>query len=243
MSIFKHYDILIMSSLAFCMSVTSSYAEQWNGAAEQNGAIWRPGNVTVGAEPTSGSGTKAQLEVIRPISGGTELLFSARSTFKEAKSEILEIDTTRVYTGNAREKASFLPTGAFDLATVGAVAIGVGNFTKQISPDYMLAVGGKIIAEEVRVKLIKDWPDYVFAKDYQLQSLSDVESYIKINHRLPDMPGQSEVHQEGIGVGEMQTKLLRKIEELTLHVIDQQKSIKAMEQKLARLENQPVRRN
>ncbi len=240
MSITKQFKNLTLSFLAFCVLSNVSHAEQWEGVTESSGAIWRSGNVTVGAEPTTGAGAKAQLEVIRPLSGGTELLFSARSTFKEAVGNVLEIDTTRVYTGKARDKASFLPAGAFDLATNSGVAIGLSNFTKPISPDYLLAVGGKVIAEEIRVKLIKDWPDFVFHKDYQLQSLPDVESFIKSNHRLPDMPDQSDVQQNGIGVGEMQSKLLRKVEELTLHVIEQHKTIEALERKLLNLEEKGI---
>ncbi|MDQ3254210.1 MAG: hypothetical protein M3R15_09945 [Acidobacteriota bacterium] len=100
----------------------------------------------------------------------------------------------------------------------------------------MLVVGGKILAEEVRIQLIADWPDYVFAKDYPLKSLADVEAFIHTHHHLPEIPNAAEVEAAGVSLGHMQSKLLLKIEELTLYLIQQNKSIEKLTAKLARLE-------
>jgi hypothetical protein len=87
-----------------------------------------------------------------------------------------------------------------------------------------LGVNGTIIANEITVK-VYPWSDYVFADDYKLPSLSETENYIKQNKHLPDVPSATEVEQNGVKVGEMEAILLKKIEELTLLMIEQGKQI------------------
>ncbi|PTS96553.1 hypothetical protein DBR11_19020 [Pedobacter sp. HMWF019] len=96
--------------------------------------------------------------------------------------------------------------------------IGVG------APDtkgYKLAVAGNMIAESVKVQLKSAWPDYVFKEDYKLTSLQETEKHIKEKGHLPGIPSAAEVKSEGIDLGEMNKKLLQKIEELTLYLIEQ----------------------
>ena len=94
------------------------------------------------------------------------------------------------------------------------------------SPGYKLAVTGKIICEEVKVKLVSSgWPDYVFANDYKLRPLQEVEKFIQINKHLPNIPSAAEVEKNGIEVGDMQKRMMEKIEELTLYVIELQKQV------------------
>jgi hypothetical protein len=90
---------------------------------------------------------------------------------------------------------------------------------------YKLIVDGRVLCEEVRVQNSLDWPDYVFDDEYKLMTLSEVEKYIKIHNHLPNIPTASEIEEEGIVIGEMQVKLMEKVEELTLHLIAQQKEI------------------
>jgi len=97
------------------------------------------------------------------------------------------------------------------------------NLTK--AAGYRLRVYGKVIAEEVRVQVKAAWPDYVFKKNYQLKSLGEVEEYIAANNHLPNVPAAAEVEKSGIALGEMQTKMMEKIEELTLYIIGLQKQI------------------
>ncbi|MBI1923613.1 hypothetical protein HYR99_05130, partial [Candidatus Poribacteria bacterium] len=107
--------------------------------------------------------------------------------------------------------------------TTGNVGIG----TK--SPgSYKLAVEGKIGAREVVVTL-DNWSDFVFEKDYRLMPLHEVEQHIQQNQRLPDIPSEKEVLEKGVSLGEMQSKLLQKVEELTLYVIEQNKRIEKLE--------------
>ncbi len=86
----------------------------------------------------------------------------------------------------------------------------VGIGTNTVPTGYKLAVAGKAIMEEIKVELNSNWPDYVFADNYQLGSLSELESYVKENKHLPGIPNQKEVQEEDIMVGEMQGKTLRK---------------------------------
>ncbi len=94
---------------------------------------------------------------------------------------------------------------------------------------YMLAVAGKIIATEINVAEVSDWYDCVFEDDYNLPSLQEVEKYITTNKHLPDVPSENEVKENGINLGQMDALLLKKIEELTLYVLEQQKTLKSQQ--------------
>jgi hypothetical protein len=111
----------------------------------------------------------------------------------------------------------------------GNVGIGTTN------PDQKLTVNGKIHAQEVIVDLNVP-ADYVFAKDYTLMPLQKVEQYVQQNSHLPEIPSAAEVKQQGLSIGEMQNKLLQKVEELTLYAIQQNKKIEAMEKRIKELE-------
>ena len=97
-----------------------------------------------------------------------------------------------------------------------------------------LAVEGKIGAREVNV-LASGWPDYVFENNYNLPTLSELEAYIKVNKHLPEVPSACTVEENGVNLGEMNMLMLKKIEELTLYVIELKKEneqIKAQINKL-----------
>ncbi|WP_276090965.1 hypothetical protein [Pedobacter sp. JY14-1] len=91
-------------------------------------------------------------------------------------------------------------------------------------PTEKLSVKGKIRAQEVKVELA-NWPDYVFTKAYKLPSLAETETHIKEKGHLPGIPSAAEVKENGVELGEMNKKLLQKIEELTLHLIEQKKRV------------------
>ena len=106
----------------------------------------------------------------------------------------------------------------------GNVGIGTAD-----TKGYKLAVAGKVVAEEVKIALQTSWPDYVFETNYRLPSLLEVEYQIKKQGHLKDIPSAKEVEENGIYLGEMNSKLLQKIEELTLYTIAQEKKIKELE--------------
>lgn len=101
----------------------------------------------------------------------------------------------------------------------------IGTQVDPYSGQYKLILDGKMIAEEVRIQSSGAWPDYVFASDYQLMNLKELEQSINQNHHLPGVPSALIVESEGIAVGEMQKIMMEKIEELTLYIIQQQKEI------------------
>ncbi|PXX28383.1 fibronectin type III domain-containing protein [Arenibacter sp. ARW7G5Y1] len=112
--------------------------------------------------------------------------------------------------------------------------VGIGTTNTQ---GYRLAVAGSVVAEEVNVKLQVNWPDYVFEKTYNLPSLQEVEDHILEQGYLLNMPSASEVEENGIEIGQMNAKLLRKIEELTLYTIQQEKKIKLLEEENRRIDS------
>ena len=114
----------------------------------------------------------------------------------------------------------------------GSGNVGIG--TK--SPTAKLSVNGKINAKEVQVT-VAGWPDYVFKPNYQLMNLNDLEIYINQNGHLPNIPSEQEVEERGISLADMDAKLLRKIEELTLYIIDQNKKMEEMQKEILQLKN------
>lgn len=114
-------------------------------------------------------------------------------------------------------------------------SVGIGTPTP--NPIYALDVNGIICANEVKVTLTH-FPDFVFDSDYKLPKLNDVHSYIKANGHLPNIPSAIEVKKDGIGLADMQVKLLQKVEELTLYAIEQQKQIESLKSELSQMKKQ-----
>jgi hypothetical protein len=104
--------------------------------------------------------------------------------------------------------------------------VGIGT----TGPPYLLSVKGAIGAQEVNVVNTSGWPDYVFEPTYHLQPLNEVAAYVKEHHHLPEIPSEAEVKEKGISLGDMQARLLAKIEELTLHVIQADEKIRELQE-------------
>lgn len=112
----------------------------------------------------------------------------------------------------------------------GNVGIGTAN------PTDKLSVNGNIRSREVKVT-VNDWPDYVFKKKYPLQSLAEIQQFIQENGHLPNIPCAQEVETNGIALGEMNKKLLQKIEELTLHLIIKEKQLTTQQSEMQTLKD------
>ncbi len=132
--------------------------------------------------------------------------------------------------GNSSNNVGFTHIKVGNIFSTGKVGIGTST---NIGP-HQLAVEGSIGAREIKVQL-GQWADFVFESDYNLPNLKEVENYIQKNGHLQNIPSAKEVALNGINLGEMNAKLLQKIEELTLYTIEQEKRITLQEHKIKAL--------
>jgi hypothetical protein len=128
--------------------------------------------------------------------------------------------------GNSAYGSSNTP----NLVVGGNLGIGTTD-----TKGYKLGVNGAAIATSMTVKLNANWPDFVFAETYGLRSLAEVERYIQANSHLPEVPSAAQVGKDGINLGEMDATLLKKIEELTLYLIEQNKQLQEQNKQLQEL--------
>jgi len=137
---------------------------------------------------------------------------------------------------------SFWNIAAYDSNSInyigGNVLIGK---TTQSNSNYKLDVSGNIRANKLVVNTTG--ADYVFNDGYRLRPLLQVENFIKQNKHLPGIEPAKQMQEEGMSVGETQTKLLEKIEELTLYVIDQNKKLEALNKANQQLQQKNMRLN
>lgn len=125
---------------------------------------------------------------------------------------------------NSTNKEKFVVYGNGNTLIDGQVGIGTGN-----PGSFKLAVEGKIGAREVEVTLASPWPDYVFTEKHSLMPLDKLESYLKKNKHLPNIPSAKEMEAaKGFSLGEMQVKHLEKTEELYLYIIELNKKIEKL---------------
>jgi hypothetical protein len=113
-------------------------------------------------------------------------------------------------------------TATYMTLAQGNVGIGTAD-----TKGYRLAVNGKIRATEIKVES-SNWPDYVFNPDYTLLPLTEVKSYIDKNHHLPELPSAEVVGEKGVDLGEMNKLLTKKVEELTLYLIQMNEEIQTL---------------
>lgn len=124
-----------------------------------------------------------------------------------------------------------------DLIIDGAGNIGVGTLT----PDLKLSVNGTIHAKSVVIDL-NGWSDYVFKKDYRLPALNEVKSYIRENKHLPGVPSEAEMIKTGLDVSEANKILLKKMEEMTLYMIEAKEEITILKKEVKQLKSKQNKR-
>ncbi|OEK03329.1 hypothetical protein BFP97_18155 [Roseivirga sp. 4D4] len=130
---------------------------------------------------------------------------------------------------------SIISNGSEKMTVTTSGKIGIGT----LSPTEKLSVDGTVLAKKVRVSTTgADWPDYVFSPNYKLKNLSELEAYIQANQHLPEVPSTKEIEEKGQDLGDIQTTLLKKVEELTLYLIEQDKRNKDQEARLKALEEE-----
>jgi hypothetical protein len=136
-----------------------------------------------------------------------------------------------VYWGLSTDAGNCLFRGRNLFVTEGAVGIKTTSLN-----GYTLAVNGSAIFTSARVKAYANWPDFVFDAGYRLTPLDSLSGFIQTHHHLPDLPCADSVRAHGIDLGETDAALLKKIEELTLYVLEQQKTLEAQQTQIKRLE-------
>ncbi len=167
----------------------------------------------------------AQIEFVVPASvdgsnpwgQGRIITVAGNSNNGDATGKMI-LGTRRSFNKNGKPTEWFYGD---DIIIAGNGNVGINT----LNPIEKLTVNGKIKANEIRVDG-QGAPDYVFEKKYKLGTLNELENYIKKNKHLPEVPSAAELERDGMAVGEMNKLLLKKIEELTLHLIAQEKIIR-----------------
>jgi hypothetical protein len=185
--------------------------------AVQGNASFADGNTAVLISNDSYQGGRAFLVLDKNaqngIASGSDYLYLAQ---ENAEGVLVSAQGTPLKLGSGSASTMTLDPS-------GNVGIGTTN------PQHKLAVNGTIKAKEVIVETT-GWSDYVFADDYRLAPLTEVEAHIKTNKHLPGIPSAAQVAETGVNVGDVQIALLAKVEELTLHLIAQEKKIAIQQQ-------------
>jgi hypothetical protein len=181
--------------------------------------ITEPGNVGIGTTTPS-----AKLHVLgNIITGDVNGTLGAISLGNISHGLRRTINNVELHTNGSDGDllfSTFLNQEKMRITANGNIGIGTN------APDEKLTVKGQVHALEVRIDKIGALvPDYVFASDYKLKTLSEVDSYIKANNHLPEIPSAKEIEKNGLILGEMNLSLLKKVEELTLYAIEQQKKL------------------
>ncbi len=161
--------------------------------------------------------TRIRIEIANDKTYWSSYYFSAN----DIRSSSSEYSGWTYYSGQ-------MPSGTGNIVTVKEYGyVNIGNSNSPCS----LTVAGMVNAREVKVDATAG-ADFVFADDYRLRSLPEVEQFITANKHLPDIAPADSMVQNGVNMGEMQIKLLQKIEELTLYVIEQGKQNEALKQQM-----------
>jgi hypothetical protein len=208
-------------------AIIHRYGEGAQSGSANTWMVLKGGNVGIGTTTPSSFGDGSKLLTIAGTTSYGGLLATTNSVHGQLWAN--EIGSA-VHLGSRSNHSLLLTvdnTERMRIDTNGNVGVGTA------SPSHKLAVNGTIRAKEVIVDT--GWSDYVFADDYRLAPLSEVETHIKAARHLPGIPSAKEVAEHGVSMGDMQAKLLAKIEELTLHVIAQQKQLEAQQSQIRAL--------
>lgn len=229
----------------------TNIAQKWGINISSSGKmIFR--NITASASPfvidvngNIGTGISAPDSKLHVYAndGNTNKLIVENGTIAQASIDLKNsTNNIRLITDNSNPFRIYdQNSGADRLLINGSGKVGIGTS----SPDELLTVKGVIHAEKVKVDLNVPGPDYVFEEDYDLMSLDNISEYIRENKHLPHVPAAKEMEEEGVDVGNMNMILLRKVEELTLYILqqndqlkDQNVRIKEQDEKINALINQ-----
>jgi hypothetical protein len=236
----------------------------WSGINSKSIALGRNGNIKFNDQNSSTAYAKIETGEILGFGRGSFTGQNAGANFSHGSLELREIGgvTTNQSSDDYAPRLTFHWAGRLSSSiamgtsgnlkfnaqgsTTNFTGIEVGNIfsngnvainTATVPTGYKLAVKGNVIAEKLVVKTSTAWPDFVFTKDYKLPSLNEVEQFISKNSHLPEIPSAREVETNGHDVGEMNRLLLKKVEEITLYLIELKK-----ENQEIKKENQEIKK-
>jgi len=170
--------------------------------------LWNKDGLNIGVDASTGYTTKSHY--LRP---------------SPTEARTLRFDCTEATTTGGWEFYNAAQARSIMFIKQGTGNVGIGT----TDPKAKLAVNGDLYAKKVRVTP-DGWPDFVFESAYELPSLQDLEQFIAEHKHLPGIPSAKEVSEQGLDLGQNQAKLLQKIEEMTLYLIEQNKKFSAQEE-------------
>lgn len=224
--------VLIAVAMYSCVCLLGAQSTSWQATSDTTGTyLYTTNNVGIGNTGTPG----VPLTLYQNTPYGKELLLDTLATGEQAYIWFGDAGSPKFALGKhtdnsftfwdqtqSRNVFHVLSSGNLSLQPNGG-NVGIGTE----APQYPLSVNGTIQAKEVIVNT--GWADYVFAPSYRLQPLSSVARYINKNHHLPGVPSEADVTAHGVSLGDMQSTLLAKVEELTLHVIQLDAAMRRLE--------------
>ena len=192
-------------------------------------------NVFTFNKPIQGSGTRGALKIMSTMGGYLELCpmdngyvrFNTNTSGYYFDKNVI-FNSGQLISPTNLTFSTNTSTSCMTMLTNGNIGIGTS------SPNYKLDVNGTIRANEIIVNTTG--ADFVFAEDYQLRPLSEVKAFIQENKHLPEIKSAQEMQENGVGINELQTQLLQKIEELTLYIIQQEERIRQQDLRIKALE-------
>lgn len=216
-------------------------SHQWQ--REVNNLFYTDGNVGIGTKSTQNgifTVNGDSYSTLRLENDTANKESSIRFRSKSALGGVLHSDISLYATGPNQGYLGFkvphnnTANEGFDMIINHAGQIGIGTTN---TGNHKLAVEGSVGAREIKVEAT-GWSDFVFEKEYKLPTLLEVESHIKEKGHLKDIPSEKDVIKNGFFLGEMDSKLLQKIEELTLYTINQEKQLKTQNSKIEQLKKE-----
>ena len=187
-----------------------------------------------------GIGTTSPSERLEIYGGGN---LSIKGSSNDAGDIIFKTSSSsqlgRIWTNATGSSGLYLSSGDdnADIIINESGKVGIGTTS---TGTHKLAVEGTIGAREIKVEA-SGWSDFVFYPNYELRTLKEVEEHITEKGHLPEIPSELEVTENGINLGEMNAKLLQKVEELTLYLIEQNKQIQTQQADIATLKTKVLK--
>ncbi len=224
-----------LTARGFVNTGTQTFEGQktFNGTTIFNGALYAPGLIMGGMGVIDFS--NAIIGIATPPPGHGTLFTKTNKKLYYKDDSGTEYDLT---SGGGTNYWTQSGTDIYYTNTTGNVGIGTND-----TRGYRFAVNGDAIFTKVKVKQYSTWPDYVLGQDYKIPTLAELEKYIQQNRHLPDVPSADEVEKNGLDLGDSQAVLLKKIEELTLYIIDINKKVEKLSEENAALKKKLESKN